>query len=55
MKALETMRLFSIEELANRPMRKLSGGQKQKVGLARTIAKEPEILLLEESFSNLDY
>ncbi len=54
MKALEAMKLFGIEELADRPMGKLSGGQQQKVMLARAIAKEPEILLLDEPFSNLD-
>lgn len=53
-KAVETMRLFGVEELADKPMGKLSGGQQQKVMLARAIAKEPKILLLDEPFSNLD-
>lgn len=54
-KVKENLKKLGIEELADRPVGKLSGGQLQKVMLARVLAKESKILLLDEPFSNLDY
>lgn len=52
--AEETMRLLGITDLADRPIGKLSGGQQQKVLIAQSLAKRPDLLLLDEPFSNLD-
>ncbi|OPX69437.1 MAG: putative ABC transporter ATP-binding protein [Methanoregulaceae archaeon PtaB.Bin056] len=46
--------LLGIGDLADRPIGQLSGGQQQKVLLAQNLARDPDILLLDEPFSNLD-
>jgi zinc/manganese transport system ATP-binding protein len=53
-KASGAMELLGITDIAKTPIGKLSGGQQQKVLLAQCVAKDPEILLLDEPFSNLD-
>jgi len=52
--AMESLELFRVGHLAGRSAHKLSGGEAQRVSLARAFAVRPKLILMDEPFSSLD-
>ncbi len=50
----DLLKLVGLQALADRPARRLSGGEQQRLALARTLARDPAILFLDEPTASLD-
>ena len=55
LRVLELLELVSLSHLATKMPHQISGGEQQRIALARALAPRPFLMLMDEPFSNLDY
>lgn len=53
-RVLEQLKKLGLENFSNSPPKELSGGMKQRVGIARALVTDPKIIFMDEPFSALD-
>ena len=51
----ELLKLVSLQHLASKMPHQISGGEQQRIAVARALAPRPRLILMDEPFSNLDY